>query len=1058
MLRKSLYQNNNSQCDLAPLRSALIMRRTTRSISSSRPALVRRPGLRKIIEPTPNHNNTEPRQNKKTLSLKNHQQNTRYKRQGSTSQTKSSIVPRSISVSIRADDGNDGNDENRRFRVIVIGAGCAGLACARELRQRGFDVIVLEARTRPGGRLKTIPLRLAKSTEATDTTTTTTKKNRKSHPLSQQCNIANTTLSLHNDDSPSSFCPIDAGGAFIHGIDGNPIHEACQKIGMSTTRPLKGEDCLLMEYNSGWPVSAEIDYKVQKRFNYVLDQAFKMSRQISRTEEVVKKENYVSTMKKSSPEKSRAKENSMDHSIDTNIMHDEKKNPEPDSQIYDNMHDEKKSPESDSQMDDSVAELKSEDADLAVPEWADGKSSFGAIFDYVAADGQSIDASPTQFSFKFLRTGNYTENSVEKSLFGWHVMNLEMSCGTTFDKLGLTWNDDEAYGYGGDHVLLKEGFSSLIEGLKDGIDVRYCTEVSGIRIVQGNDEDEGLEAKDEIIDDPSPKQVKDTPLPRPSSTRRSKRANKGKVNRMNIGHLDSNQKEMGTYDLSNELLSAHTNRKPKGAPKTEKKYPVQVRLKDDLSTLEADAVVCTLPLGIISIPEGEAGHVEFIPPLPKRKQISIKRLGFGNYNKCMLSFPQVFWSSAADFVGVVGSPVAGSDILFCNVSVVNDLPVIVVIFGGSYADQVEENTDEQVVRECMDVLQRVCSNNNIPPPIDYCVTRWSKDRFARGSFSYCPVGVDGEEELSIMSKPCYAKESTKTQSHPLILFAGEATTPYHPSTIHGAYLSGIREAYRLDLALYPEQNNFLKFNDSCVYKRTFPLRRRFTQSDAPAAPSVTIKDARTKLPLPPFANPGTRKSDRHAKLQTTPKRKVDSFVKEGVRKSRRVKDVMPPVPNEIIDDSVDLSMISRPRAKVDLKRFSTSEDIALLRGVDTFGRDEDAMKLINKFMFPVPKTTGAGIGASTESKMRKRTTETLIERYNELLSEGADLNPNDTKTIGTEWIASNASNLWWARWERNHITIKSESKKDSNPKEVLSPTRQSVRKRTSRKPTLYEDL
>ena len=397
---------------------------------------MRRPGLRKIIEPTQNHNqhDTKTRQNKKLSSLKIHQQNISNKRQGSTSQTKSAIIPRSISASIRADDGKD---ENRRFRVIVIGAGCAGLACARELRQRGFDVIVLEARTRPGGRLKTIPLRLAKSTEATDTTTTTTKKNRKSHPLSQQCNIANTTLSLHNDDSPSSFCPIDAGGAFIHGIDGNPIHEACQKIGMSTTRPLKGEDCLLMEYNSGWPVSAEIDYKVQKRFNYVLDQAFKMSRQISRAEEVVKKENYVSTMKNSSPEKSRAKESSVDHSIDTN-MHDEKRDPESDSQMDDNMHDEKRIPESDSQMDDSVAELKSEDADLPIPEWADGKASFGAIFEYVAADGLSVDASSTQCSFKFLRKGNYAEHSVEASLFGWHVMNLEMSCGTTFDKLGLT--------------------------------------------------------------------------------------------------------------------------------------------------------------------------------------------------------------------------------------------------------------------------------------------------------------------------------------------------------------------------------------------------------------------------------------------------------------------------------------------------------------------------------------------------------------------------------------------------------------------------------------------
>jgi len=43
-------------------------------------------------------------------------------------------------------------------RVLLIGAGIAGLACARELITRGHDVKILEARTRVGGRLNTIHL------------------------------------------------------------------------------------------------------------------------------------------------------------------------------------------------------------------------------------------------------------------------------------------------------------------------------------------------------------------------------------------------------------------------------------------------------------------------------------------------------------------------------------------------------------------------------------------------------------------------------------------------------------------------------------------------------------------------------------------------------------------------------------------------------------------------------------------------------------------------------------------------------------------------------------
>src|SRR5262245_11063099 len=41
-------------------------------------------------------------------------------------------------------------------RIIVIGAGLAGLSAAYELVQAGHDVTVLEARRRPGGRVFTL--------------------------------------------------------------------------------------------------------------------------------------------------------------------------------------------------------------------------------------------------------------------------------------------------------------------------------------------------------------------------------------------------------------------------------------------------------------------------------------------------------------------------------------------------------------------------------------------------------------------------------------------------------------------------------------------------------------------------------------------------------------------------------------------------------------------------------------------------------------------------------------------------------------------------------------
>ncbi|MBI3169048.1 MAG: FAD-dependent oxidoreductase [Chloroflexi bacterium] len=73
--------------------------------------------------------------------------------------------------------------------VLVLGAGIAGLAAARTLTDKGLSVIVLEARTRIGGRMWT-----------------------------------DSSLGL----------PLDLGASWIHGVSGNPITKLAKQFGVKT--------------------------------------------------------------------------------------------------------------------------------------------------------------------------------------------------------------------------------------------------------------------------------------------------------------------------------------------------------------------------------------------------------------------------------------------------------------------------------------------------------------------------------------------------------------------------------------------------------------------------------------------------------------------------------------------------------------------------------------------------------------------------------------------------------------------------------------------------------
>jgi len=59
------------------------------------------------------------------------------------------------------------------------------------------------------------------------------------------------------------------------------------------------------------------------------------------------------------------------------------------------------------------------------------------------------------------------------------------------------------------------------------------------------------------------------------------------------------------------------------------------RTNTNSTTYKADAVIVTLPLGVLkeSLRSNGINSIQFMPPLPEWKTAAMNRLGFGNLNK-----------------------------------------------------------------------------------------------------------------------------------------------------------------------------------------------------------------------------------------------------------------------------------------------------------------------------------------------------------------------------------------------------------------------------------------
>ncbi|CRK47542.1 hypothetical protein BN1723_007599 [Verticillium longisporum] len=237
---------------------------------------------------------------------------------------------------------------------------------------------------------------------------------------------------------------------------------------------------------------------------------------------------------------------------------------------------------------------------------------------------------------------------------------------------------------------------------------------------------------------------------------------------------------------------------------------LEISLRDDEyaeSTLQADAVIVTVPLGVL-----KADTISFEPILPSHLLQGISRISYGALGKVFFEFREVFWSRHNDSLIYFPTPpelaadseknknhVLGHCFLVTNLYMMTGTPRLCVLLAPPMVQELEAMAaglgGSQAVFDYFEPLLEVFRLEPLeplPPVVDIKVTNWTTDELAGfGTYSTAKVGDDPNIWWDALDE----EKGSKLQ------FAGEHCTSTATGCVHGAFESGEEAAKRVLSAL-----------------------------------------------------------------------------------------------------------------------------------------------------------------------------------------------------------------------------------------------------------------
>lgn len=205
----------------------------------------------------------------------------------------------------------------------------------------------------------------------------------------------------------------------------------------------------------------------------------------------------------------------------------------------------------------------------------------------------------------------------------------------------------------------------------------------------------------------------------------------------------------------------------------------KIKVTANGTMIESDYVIVSVPLGVL-----KKNTISFTPTLPNDKETAITKTNMGNVNKFLFTWNSAFWDTNLQYIGY--TPEAkGKFNYFLNMKKFTNANALMTFAFGDYSTVTETLSDNAIINEVMSHLKTIYGNS-IPNPTNILRTKWGQNINSYGAYSYATNGTT-TVNFDTLAKTVNNK----------LFFAGEHTHRAYRGTVHGAYLSGIREADKI---------------------------------------------------------------------------------------------------------------------------------------------------------------------------------------------------------------------------------------------------------------------